>query len=79
MRSWLRETTTPTSARGGYPTVVVPAGYTGNGRGPFGLSFLASGFSEPELISFAYDYEQATKLRIPPTTVNAALVPKGCS
>ncbi|MDQ3964036.1 MAG: amidase family protein [Actinomycetota bacterium] len=66
------------SAAAGYPTVVVPAGYTGEGRGGFGLSFLADGFSEPRLISYAFDYEQATKLRIPPTDVNAILVPKGC-
>jgi amidase len=65
------------SAAAGYPTVVVPAGY--NGRNPFGLSFLADGFSEPRLISFAYDYEQATKLRVPPTELNAALVPEGCN
>ena len=66
------------SAAAGYPTVVVPAGYTGEGRNPFGLSFLADAFSEPDLISFAYDYEQATKLRVPPTDVNATLVPKRC-
>ena len=64
------------SAAAGYPTVIVPSGY--NGRNPFGLSFLAGGFSEAELISFAYDYEQATKLRIPPTALNEGLVPKGC-
>ncbi len=67
------------SAAAGYPTVVVPAGYANEGRNPFGLSFLADGFSEPRLISFAYDYEQATKLRIPPTEVNAILVPKRCA
>ncbi len=64
------------SAAAGYPTVIVPAGYTG--KTPFGLSFLADGFSEPELISFAYDYEQTTKLRVPPTALNALLVPEGC-
>ena len=66
------------SAAAGYPTVIVPAGYGGNGRVPFGLSFLADGFSEAELISFAYDYEQATNLRVPPTAVNDGLVPKKC-
>lgn len=66
------------SAAAGYPTVVVPAGYANSGREPFGLSFLADGFSEPRLISFAYDYEQATKLRVPPTEINALLAPKRC-
>ena len=66
------------SAAAGYPTVIVPAGYAGEGRGTFGLSFLADDFSEPRLISYAYDYEQATKLRTAPTEFNAALAPKGC-
>ena len=66
------------SAAAGYPTVVVPGGYSGEGKHPFGVSFLADGFSEPELISFAYDYEQATKLRVPPTDANGLLIPKGC-
>ncbi|HJR44576.1 MAG TPA: amidase family protein [Actinomycetota bacterium] len=65
------------SAAAGYPTVIVPAGY--QGKNPFGLSFLADAFSEPRLISFAYGYEQATKLRIPPTELNTLLVPEGCS
>jgi amidase len=65
------------SAAAGYPTVIVPAGYSG--PNPFGLSFLADGFSEPRLISFAYAYEQATRLRVPPTDMNNLLVPKGCS
>ena len=65
------------SAAAGYPTVIVPAGYV-NGRMAFGLSFLADGFSEPRLISFAYDYEQASKLRVPPTVLNELLVPARC-
>ncbi|MEA2516738.1 MAG: amidase, partial [Actinomycetota bacterium] len=64
------------SAAAGYPTVIVPAGYVGE-KSPFAVSFLAQAFSEPRLISYAYDYEQATKLRVPPTEVNALLVPKG--
>jgi amidase len=66
------------SASAGYPTVIVPQGYTGQGRNPFGLSFLSTAYAEPELIGYAYDYEQATKLRRSPTAVNKALVPKRC-
>jgi amidase len=66
------------SASAGYPTVIVPAGYTGEGRGPLGLSFLASAYDEPQLISYAYDYEQATHRRIPPTEVNEELVAAAC-
>lgn len=54
-------------ARAGYPSVIVPAGYTKDGS-PFGITFLSEAFSEPTLIKFAYSYEQATKLRRPPAS-----------
>jgi amidase len=66
------------SAAAGYPTVIVPQGYTGQGRNPFGLSFLSTAYSEPLLVGYAYDYEQATNFRRSPTTQNKLLVPKGC-
>ncbi|MGH2729524.1 MAG: amidase family protein [Actinomycetota bacterium] len=66
------------SASAGYPTVIVPAGYTGDGRRPLGLSFLASAYDEPQLISYAYDYEQATHRRVPATEVNVELVAIAC-
>jgi amidase len=48
----------------GYPHVTVPAG---NFRGlPVGLSFYGRPFTEGKLISYAFAYEQATKLRRPP-------------
>ncbi|MDQ3986502.1 MAG: amidase family protein [Actinomycetota bacterium] len=65
------------SASAGYPTVMVPGGYSPAGI-PMGISFLASGFDEPKLISFAYDYEQASKRRQPPTTFNSDLRRMGC-
>ncbi|WP_218082990.1 amidase [Anthocerotibacter panamensis] len=49
----------------GYPTVIVPAGYTSKGT-PMGLSFLGKAFQEPRLIQYAYAYEQASQLRRPP-------------
>lgn len=49
----------------GLPGVTVPAGQYSNG-GPFALIFVGRHFSEAELLSFAYDYEQATKHRIVP-------------
>ncbi len=66
------------SAAAGYPTVIVPAGYTNNGARPFAVSFFGTAYSEPQLISLAYDYEQATLLRVPPTDSNEALVPRNC-
>lgn len=53
------------SARPGYPSVTVPAGYTGDGR-PLGLTFTARAWSEPRLIALAYAFEQATRHRRPP-------------
>ena len=59
-------------AAAGYPTVIVPAGYT---RGePHGLSFFGPAWSEPKLLAYAYAYENATMLRQPPTAVNAKLM-----
>ncbi|MBW3661867.1 MAG: amidase [Actinobacteria bacterium] len=66
-------------AAAGYPTVAVPAGATGNGHRPINLAFLSTAWTEPQLLSFAYDYEQATLQRVPPTEVNAgALVTEAC-
>ncbi|HEX5825394.1 MAG TPA: amidase [Candidatus Limnocylindrales bacterium] len=53
------------SAVSGYGTITVPAAYVGHL--PIGISFIGGRWSEPELIGFAYDYEQATHVRIPPT------------
>jgi amidase len=66
------------SAPAGYPMVIVPSGYTNKGRSPIGLGFVASAWAEPRLISFAFDYEQATHRRVPPTEVNRALVKAAC-
>jgi amidase len=48
----------------GYPHITVPAGYV---RGlPVGLSFIGTAWTEAKLITYAYAYEQATKLRKAP-------------
>jgi len=48
----------------GFPDIQVPAGFTSDGL-PTTISFLGRAYSEPELLGFAYAYEQATKLRAP--------------
>ncbi|MBS4220355.1 amidase [Bacillus sp. FJAT-49711] len=53
------------AAKAGYPTVIVPAGYTPNGE-PFGVSFTGTAFSEETLLKIAYAFEQATKHRKAP-------------
>ncbi|GGH23273.1 amidase family protein [Paenibacillus segetis] len=50
------------SARAGYPSITVPAGFQEDGR-PFGITFAGTAFSEPTLIRIAYAFEQATKHR----------------
>ncbi|MGA7030823.1 MAG: amidase [Candidatus Acidiferrales bacterium] len=47
-----------------YPSVSLPAGYI-SGL-PVGISFFGRAWSEPQLISLAYAFEQATKVRKPP-------------
>uniref|UniRef100_A0A0E0M5K9 Amidase domain-containing protein n=1 Tax=Oryza punctata TaxID=4537 RepID=A0A0E0M5K9_ORYPU len=53
-------------AIGGYPAITVPAGYASNGV-PFAICFGGLKGSEPTLIEIAYSFEQATKVRRPPT------------
>ena len=55
--------TTP-CAVAGYPAITVPMGYV---RGlPVGITFMGRAFAESRIIGYAYAYEQATKVRVPP-------------
>lgn len=63
------------SARAGYPAVTVPGGFAESGviapggystKGPQGITFIGTAFSEPTLIKIAFGFEQATKHRYPP-------------
>ncbi len=65
-------------AAAGYPTITVPMGYISGGRSPRTLSFLGTAWDEPELIGYAYAYEQRSMKRVPPTTLNPGLFPNGC-
>jgi amidase len=58
------------AAVAGYPSVTVPAGYV-YGL-PVGISFFGRAWSEPKLVAVAHAYEQASKLRRPPTFVATA-------
>lgn len=60
-------------AKAGYPSISVPAGYRAANRRPFAMSFLGTAWSEPTLIGYACAYEQASRVRRPPSTVNPAL------
>ena len=52
------------SAIAGWANITVPAGYAG--QLPIGVSFIGGAWDEPTLIGFAYDFEQATHVRVPP-------------
>ncbi|MBY0161299.1 amidase family protein [Paenibacillus lautus] len=63
------------AARAGYPSLTVPGGYAEHGiiapggyntKGPQGITFIGTAYSEPVLIQLAYGFEQATKHRVPP-------------
>ena len=46
----------------GFPDLIVPAGFTGDGL-PVALSFLGAAFREPRLLALGYSFEQATHAR----------------
>jgi amidase len=70
------------SARVGYPTVIVPFGMVPNEPpmspfpagfspkpAPYGVSFAGRACGEPRLIEIGYAFEQATRRRVPPPSV----------
>jgi amidase len=57
----------------GVPALVVPAGFYASGL-PFGLEFSARPWTDGDLLSVAYAWEQATHLRKPPTLVERGLL-----
>jgi amidase len=64
------------AAVSGYPDVTVPTGY--DAGLPLGITFIGRRWAEPMLIGLAYDYEQATHVRVPPQfipTIGDALFP----
>jgi amidase len=64
------------AAVSGYADITVPAGY--DAGLPIGITFIGGRWAEPKLLGFAYDYEQATHVRVPPQfipTIGDALFP----
>ncbi|MFL6577964.1 MAG: amidase family protein, partial [Povalibacter sp.] len=51
--------------RTGFPDLIVPAGMTKDGL-PVTISFFGLAFSEPKLLAYGYDFEQATHARVLP-------------
>ncbi len=69
------------SAIAGYPDITVPAGFVG--PLPVGVSFIGRRWDEPKLIALAYDFEQATHVRVPPSFIPSigplAAAPRGAA
>lgn len=49
----------------GFPDLIIPAGMTKDGL-PVTISFFGTAFSEPKLLGYGYDFEQATTARVLP-------------
>ncbi|MET0660348.1 MAG: amidase family protein [Steroidobacteraceae bacterium] len=49
----------------GFPDLIVPAGMTKDGL-PVTISFFGRAWSEPKLLGYGYDFEQATQARVLP-------------
>ena len=65
------------AAVSGYADITVPAGYI-EGL-PVGITFIGGRWAEPKLLGLAYDYEQATEVRVPPQfipTIGDELFPR---
>ena len=64
------------AAVSGYADITVPTAYI-EGL-PIGITFIGGRWAEPDLLGLAYDYEQATQVRVPPQfipTIGDALFP----
>lgn len=59
------------AAISGYPHITVPMGMVHHL--PIGLSFIGGAYTEPQLISLAYSFEQATKKRVAPTFISSSI------
>src|SRR3954454_4085800 len=60
------------SAFASYPIVSVPGGFIADTGRPINVTFVGRRYSEAKLVSYAYAYEQGTKLRRAPSEVNPA-------
>lgn len=60
------------AARAGWPSIVVPAGYTANNRRPVGIMLVSRPWTDARLLALAHAFEQAHPVRRPPAEINPA-------
>ena len=68
---WGSDFLTQPAAMSGFPHISLPCGFVE--RLPVGISFFSSAYSEPQLLSIAYAYEQASKKRKAPGFIKSFL------
>jgi len=56
------------SAQSGLPAISIPAGFSSEGL-PIGIELMGRAFTDVRLVSIAYAFEQASKKRVPPSSV----------
>ncbi len=61
------------AARAGWPSIVIPAGYTANNRRPVGIMLVSRAWTDDRLLALAYACEQAHPVRQAPTQINPAV------
>jgi len=61
------------AARAGWPSIVLPAGYTANNHRPVGLMLVSHPWTDARLLGLAYALEQAHPVRRSPAEINPAL------
>jgi amidase len=61
------------AARAGWPSIVVPAGYTADNRRPVGLMLVSRPWTDARLLNLAYAYERSHPVRKTPFEVNPAV------
>ena len=62
--------TCPLGAQSGLPSIAMPVGFTSDGL-PVSVELLGKAFSDVDLVSYAYAFEQAGPRRRPPSTTPA--------
>lgn len=60
------------AARAGWPSVVIPAGYTANNRRPVGIMLVSRPWTDDRLLALASAFEQRHPVRRPPGEINPA-------
>jgi amidase len=60
------------AARSGWPSVVVPAGYTASNRRPVGLMLISRPWTDARLLALAHGVERVHPVRRPPWVINPA-------